>query len=54
MVGFCDLVGTGIAPVSKKNAVKDFLLLLCEENVCTAERDFRDLLSPVTIGSTGF
>ena len=23
MVGFCDLVGTGIAPVSKKTAVKD-------------------------------
>jgi hypothetical protein len=22
MVGFCDLVGTGIAPVSKKTAVK--------------------------------
>ena len=26
MVGFCDLVGTGIAPVSKKVAVKAFLV----------------------------
>ena len=26
MVGFYDLVGTGIAPVSKKTAVKDFLV----------------------------
>ena len=26
MVGFCDLVGVGIAPVSKKNAVKIYLI----------------------------
>ena len=28
MVGFCDLVGTDIAPVSKKTAVKDDPILV--------------------------
>ena len=31
MVGFCDLVGTGIAPVSKKTAVKAFYEYLIEK-----------------------